>query len=193
MAQLGFNGGFDATQVDPSSTFDPVPPDDYLVQVINSEMKPTKDGQGQYLQLEMDILDGEYQGRKVFDRLNLLNNNPQTVEIAQRTLSAICHATGVLNVQDSEQLHFIPMIVKVVVKPAQGQYSASNEVKGYKPVNGGQQQGGGAPAPQQQRSQQQMQQPQQQQRPMQTQGQQATTQQQRPNNTGGTAPWKRGR
>jgi hypothetical protein len=35
------------------------------------------------------------QGRKIFDRLNLVNAEPdQAVEIAQRTLSAICHATG---------------------------------------------------------------------------------------------------
>lgn len=134
MASLGMN--FDANQVEPNGTFDPVPAGDYVLQIINSEMKSTKDGMGQYLSLEMDILEGEYAGRKVFDRLNLMNNNVQTVEIAQRTLSAICHATGVLNVADSEQLHFKPMVAKVVVKPPKDQYAASNEVKGYRPMNG---------------------------------------------------------
>ena len=64
-------------------------------------MRPTKDGGGQYLWLELDVLEGPLAGRKLFDRLNLVNASAQTVEIAQRTLSAICHATGRLQVQDS--------------------------------------------------------------------------------------------
>lgn len=141
MAQLGFNGGFDATQVAPAGTFEVLPADDYLVQIINSAMKATKDNAGQYLELEMDILDGPYQGRKIFDRLNLINANAQTVEIANRTLSAICHATGVMSVSDSEQLHFKPIVAKVTVKPARTaangkSYDAGNEVKGYRNPQG---------------------------------------------------------
>jgi len=34
----------------------------------------------------LDILDGQHKGRKIFDQLNLVNPNPTTVEIAQRTL-----------------------------------------------------------------------------------------------------------
>lgn len=179
MAQLGYQ--FDATQVDPTTTFDPVPPGEYVVQVINSEMKTTKDNAGQYLSLEMDIIDGAYQGRKVFDRLNLQNNNAKTVEIAQRTLSAICHATGVLNLSDSEQLHFKPVVAKVVVKPASGQYSASNEIKGYTAVNGQ----GATVVPLQQGQQQNRQGPQQ---------QPANQQQAQPKAAaagGGTPPWRR--
>ena len=134
MAALGQN--FDATQVAPSAPMETVPPGDYVVQIINSEMKSTKDNTGQFLWLEMDIIDGEFQGRKLWDRLNLVNNNAQAVEISQRALSAICHSTGVLNVQDSEQLHFKPMVASVKVKPPKGEYDASNEIKGYKPLNG---------------------------------------------------------
>ena len=65
------------------------------------------------------MLDGPYKGRKLFDRLNLVNANPVTVEIAQRTLSAICHATGRMQVQDSEELHLIPFIADVQVLAAE--------------------------------------------------------------------------
>ena len=47
------------------------------------------------------------------------------------TLSAICHAVGVMTPRTSQDLHDRPMMVKVKVKPADGQYSASNEVAGY--------------------------------------------------------------
>ena len=90
MARLGET--FDATTVEPNKPLEALPPGRYVVQIVNSEMRPTKDGMGQYLWLELDVLEGEYAGRKLFDRLNLINANPTTVEIAQRTLSAICHA-----------------------------------------------------------------------------------------------------
>ncbi len=125
MANLG--GTFDASQVDPSQPQELLPPGDYRVQIINSEMRVTKTGTGQYLWLEMDVLDGPHAGRKLFDRLNLINPSQQAVEIAQRTLSAICHATGRMQVKDSEDLHFQPVIVKVTVGK-----SGYNEVKGYK-------------------------------------------------------------
>ena len=129
MAQLG--GTFDATQVAPSQAFDVIPAGKYKVQITDSDMKPTKNGDGQYLWLEMEILDGEYQSRKIWDRLNLVNPNQQAVEIAQRNLSALCHATGKLHVSDSQDLHFIPVIASVKVRPAKGDYDASNEIRGY--------------------------------------------------------------
>ena len=132
MAQLG--GTFDATQVDPNQPHETLPPGDYRVQIVASEMRATKAGTGQYLFMEMEILDGAMAGKKLFDRLNLINPNRQAEEIAQRTLSAICHAVGRMQVSDSEELHFRPLAVKVVVDK-----EGYNQVKGYKTVgNAGQ-------------------------------------------------------
>ncbi|MBF0462243.1 MAG: DUF669 domain-containing protein [Magnetococcales bacterium] len=127
MAQLG--GTFDATQVDPNQPHETLPPGDYRVQIVASEMRVTKAGTGQYLFLEMEILDGAMAGKKLFDRLNLINPNRQAEEIAQRTLSAICHAVGRMQVTDSEELHFKPLVVKVVVDK-----EGYNQTKGYKAV-----------------------------------------------------------
>ena len=130
MAQLG--GTFDATQVDPNQPHETLPPGDYRVQIVGSEMRATKAGTGQYLFMEMEILDGAMVGKKLFDRLNLINPNRQAEEIAQRTLSAICHAVGRMQVSDSEELHFKPLVVKVVVDK-----EGYNQVKGYKAVANG--------------------------------------------------------
>ncbi|MBJ3778839.1 DUF669 domain-containing protein [Acuticoccus sp. 2012] len=80
------------------------------------------------------MLDGEHVGRKLFDRLNLVNANTQTVEIAQRTLSAICHATGKMQVTDSEQLHLIPLQADVTVQPPKNGYGESNKIR-YRPLD----------------------------------------------------------
>jgi hypothetical protein len=50
------------------------------------------------------------------------------VEIAQRTLSAICHATGKMHVSDSEELHMIPMTIQVKIKPPKNGYGESNAI-----------------------------------------------------------------
>lgn len=144
MAQLNF----DASSVAPAEAPEAIPAGWYNARVTNSEMKPTADGSGAYLQLELSIIDGGYANRKLFDRLNLQNKNPVAVEIGYRQLSAICHATGVIQVQDTQQLHGIPLKIKVGLRPAgpgtDGKYyEASNEVKGYKNINDTV---GGAPA-----------------------------------------------
>ena len=93
-----FDTSFDATSVEPTTAYELLPAGKYRAQIVESEMRVTKNGMGQFLWLMLDILEGEHKGRKIFDQLNLVNPNPTTVEIAQRTLSAICHATGKMQV-----------------------------------------------------------------------------------------------
>lgn len=137
MASL--NGTFDATEVAPAVPLEVLPPGKYLAQLIESEMLPTKAGDGQFLKLVFEVLEGPATRRKIFDQLNLVNRNDQTVEIAQRTLSAICHAVGQVQVSDSEQLHFKPLVVTLKVEPAgpdrHGVHrEARNKVAGYSPA-----------------------------------------------------------
>lgn len=130
MSQLNF----DATQIEPQSSFEPLPSGEYQVMIKESEMKPTRDGTGSYLQITLEVIDGNHKGRLLWDRLNLQNSNAVAVEIAQKQLSAICHAVNVLNVSDSAQLHNIPMIAKVAYRDARNGYDASNDVKAYKKI-----------------------------------------------------------
>ena len=127
MASFGHT--FDASTVEPNTGYDVLPPGKYLAQIVASEMRATKDGMGQYLYLEVDVIEGPYTGRKLFDRLNLVNGNPDAVQIAQRTLSSICRAVGKLQVTNSEQLHLIPLIADVRVRAAKGQYGESNSIR----------------------------------------------------------------
>lgn len=133
MAQL--NGTFDASGVDTSNNFDALPAGEYQVIITQSEFKMTKNGSGSYLELRQEVQDGQFRGRLLFDRLNLDNSNQKAVEIAQKQLAQICHAIGVMQVSDSEQLHNRPMVAIVKVRN-DPQYGTSNEVKGYKPLPG---------------------------------------------------------
>ena len=123
--------GFDANNVDPAESREPIPANWYKVVISASEEKPTKAQTGSYLNLTLEIIEGEHAGRKVFDLLNLNNPNQTAVEIAQRTLSSICRAVGVMTPRQSEDLHDKPMMAKISVKPAANGYDARNEIKEY--------------------------------------------------------------
>lgn len=125
---------FDARSVEPEQALDLLPVGWYPLAIDQSEPKPTKGGDGHYIELRFNVLEGQYAGRKVFTRLNIDNKNPQTVEIAFKQLSAICHATGVLQLQDTSQLHGIPLMGKVKISKGTGNYEDSNELAGYKPI-----------------------------------------------------------
>lgn len=127
--------GFDANTIEPNTAYEPLPAGWYECMIISSEEKPTKAMTGSYLQLGLQVVSGPSQNRQLIDRLNLNNPNSTAVDIAQRTLSAICRAVGVFTPSDSSELHDKPLMVKVAVKAASGDYSASNEVKGYEAVN----------------------------------------------------------
>jgi len=126
--------GFDANTVEPSAPYEPIAAGWYKAVFTSSEEKPTKAMTGSYLQLGVEVIEGQHQGRKLIERLNLKNPNPTAVEIAQRTLSSICHAVGVMTPKSGADFHDKPFMVKVAVKPGDGAYGPSNEIKEYAAV-----------------------------------------------------------
>jgi hypothetical protein len=124
--------GFNAHTVEPSESFDPIPAGEYLCVITASDEKPTKAGNGSYLELEFEVIDGPYKGRKLWDRLNLANPNELAVKIARATLSAICRAVGVMEPKDSCELHDLPLFVKVRVEKRADTDEPSNVIKGYR-------------------------------------------------------------
>ncbi len=123
--------GFDANEVEPNANFDPIPAGKYLAIIVASEMKPTRNGKGEYLQLELDILDGPHKGRKIWDRLVIKHPSEQTVKIARGALSSICRAVSVMAPRDSAELHNLPLVVSVGLKKREDTGELTNVVKGY--------------------------------------------------------------
>ena len=121
--------GFNASQVAPAPGYDVIPPGRYVAVITASEMKATRAGNGQYLELVFQIIEGEYKNRLLWLRLNLDNPNPVAVQIAQSELAAICRAVGVMQPKDSCELHNLPLVITVRQKTdADG---VRNEIKGF--------------------------------------------------------------
>jgi len=122
---------FNAEEVPEDKGFEPLPEGSYTAHIIQSDMKETRAGTGQYLELRIQILDEPYTGRLVFERLNLINPNETAVTIAQRTLADLCNAVGVSELEDSEELHGKEFQVKLAIQEGQGDYPPSNVVKKF--------------------------------------------------------------
>lgn len=135
MASFSFN----AANVAPQQSFTPIPAGTYVAQVTESEIKPTKNGTGQMMNLTLEVIDGQYKHRKVFGRINVVNQSAEAERIGQSQLSALCHATGVMQLQDTVQLHGKPVKIKVKVRVDEtGKYDDQNEVTGFESIAGGQ-------------------------------------------------------
>src|SRR5574343_311019 len=100
--QLNFN----ASGIDITNRYEALPAGDYLVMITDSEERATKAGDGKYLNLTLEVQDGPFQGRKLWDRLNLENPHAKAVEIAQRQPAQNCHAVGNMAPRESSELHF---------------------------------------------------------------------------------------
>lgn len=144
-------GSFDSNKVGEMRVFDALPEGDYLLRITESEMHPTNAGDGEYLKITFDVMTPGFEGRKIFNNLNLNNPNPKAVEIAGAELGAICKAVGKPVIQDSVELHGIPMMAHVKFidakpavepNPAQGikgskARPADNRITEYSPATGG--------------------------------------------------------
>ena len=129
MADLDFD--FDANSVPQDErSFDVLPAGDYLLQVIDSDLKDTRSGTGQQLILTLEVMDGPHANRKVWDRLNIRNQNADAQRIAQQSLADLCAAVGIQTLRNSEDLHFKPFRGKIAVRQDKsGEYGPQNVVR----------------------------------------------------------------
>lgn len=109
----------------------------YPAELVKSELKTTKDKKGKYLSFQFkvteDANDESSEGRFVFTNLNIVNANETAVKIAHSDLKAICEAVGHEGeLEDTVDLHNIPLMIKVSYKPETPDWPAKNEIKGYK-------------------------------------------------------------
>lgn len=124
----------------PEDEFSLLPDGDHLMQVIESDVEPTKNGTGTVLKLVFEIMDGPDARRRVWERLNIVNSNATAQGIAQRALAELVQAVGLASIDDSAELHFKPLMGTIYTRKGEGQYRDQNGVKKFR-------QAGAAPAP----------------------------------------------
>jgi hypothetical protein len=106
---------FDATAIDTTQRdYENLPDGTYRLEVIKSEVVPTKKGDGTRLNLVYAVIEPEdYKGRQIFGGINLENPNAVSQELGQKELASLCRAVGLAEIEDSDALHFIGFTAKI--------------------------------------------------------------------------------
>jgi hypothetical protein len=118
-----------------SNNFEPIPDGWYDATIVESSMKDTKAGTGEYIAVRYKIDGPSHQGRALFGNLNVKNPNPKAEEIGRQQLGEIMRAIGLVKVTNTDQLIGGQLSIKIVIKRDQ-QYGDGNDIKGFKAIAG---------------------------------------------------------
>lgn len=123
-----------------------LPDGKYTAIIVETDMKSTKDGNGQFLYIKFVITQGQYRDTEFEERLNLVNNNQTAVKIAYESLARLAKALGYDKLPaDSKDLHNKPvtLVLKTEAgKPYKDKEGVTREGKdrstiyGYEPASG---------------------------------------------------------
>lgn len=117
--------------------FEPIPAGWYNARITEAEVKSTKAGTGSYIKVRYDITGPTHQGRVIYGNINLSNPNQQAEQIGIQQLGSLARAIGLEVISDSDQLINRDVQIKLSIKKdTSGQYNDSNDVKGFKAVDG---------------------------------------------------------
>ncbi|MGX8677701.1 MAG: DUF669 domain-containing protein [Sphaerochaetaceae bacterium] len=122
----------------------------FKMQVTEAEVCQTSTGSGQYIKLTWKIMEGQYDGKTIVDRLNIRNVNAEAERIGRGQLASLISAMGMSECGDTDLLLYKPIMGKVgIEKDKTGQYEDKNKVISYAPAskNGPVVPAGVAPAP----------------------------------------------
>ena len=110
--------------------FQPLPAGWYSATINKADLKPTKDGTGQYIAIRYDITGPTHQGRVVFGNVNIRNKSEKAEAIGRAQLGDIMRSLGLTQVSDTDQLIGGSLQIKLDVKT--DDYGTKNEVKAFK-------------------------------------------------------------
>jgi hypothetical protein len=124
---------FDTAAAPPPDDYTPIPEGTYQSIISKAEIKPTRDETGKRLVVHFRVTGPTHAGRVIIRGFNVINKNPKAQEISRRELAQLLAAVDLVGERDMGQLVEKECDIAVVIKPAQGEYAASNDVKRFLP------------------------------------------------------------
>jgi len=120
---------FDPTTQEGNS-WDVLPVREYVAQVVEASIQQPNSGDGYYLALTWKIIEGDYEGRQVWQRITYLHSSEQAQTIGRKMLKDLCVATGVAEqVDDAEVFLFKPVRIRLgIERDKQGVYPDKNRI-----------------------------------------------------------------
>ncbi|MCF3934318.1 DUF669 domain-containing protein [Acuticoccus sp. M5D2P5] len=146
-------GAYDPNAEAGGGDFEAIPAGQYTACIIDAERAPqsTREGapdHGDVLKLTWKITEGEYANRLIWQRLNLWWTGPEEMfsertgkpynprKIAEGQFASIREAIGINSPKTTDEILERPCRITVKVRPATGQYRASNDISNVKALGG---------------------------------------------------------
>lgn len=134
---MKFDQTFNSQDLPEVASWAPIPDGWYRVSITGAILKPTKNGDGQYVSVSYTILGPQYEGRILFGNINIRNKNPKAQEIGLQNLNSIMRACGIVSLSDTDQLIGNNLEIKTKIQPEHDGYPASNNICGWRAIEGG--------------------------------------------------------
>ena len=126
---------FDPTTQEGNS-WDVLPVREYVAQVVEASIQQPHSGDGYYLALTWKIIEGDYEGRQVWQRITYLHSSEQAQTIGRKILKDLCVATGVAEQVDNAEV-FLFKLVRIrlgIERDKQGVYADKNRISRILPL-----------------------------------------------------------
>jgi len=120
-----------------------VPDGEYIVEIVDSELKPNKAGNGINFFLKYKTIEGQYIGAIIQDSCIFSHSNMMAENIGKRRIRLINEAIGLSVITDTAQ--YLGKVLKIRVEVEKVDGNAFLKVKDYEGVNGPAQQNVAAP------------------------------------------------
>ena len=112
--------GFDPHTTEASGSFksgqEPIPNGRYQAIATSADRKRTKSGNGWFWELTFTIAEGQYEGKTIVHRFNMVNPSEEAVAIGRSHLKRYLDSIGNLNPLDESELCNITVWIEVECK-----------------------------------------------------------------------------
>lgn len=126
----------DLPEAQAEGDFSPLPEGKYQATVVTAELKQTKAGTGQYIDIQWSITGPSHANRRIFDMVNIKNPSQVAEDIGRRQLGGLLRVAGIPVIRDTDQLVGVAATITLKIRKQAG-YKDSNSVTRYEPIAAG--------------------------------------------------------
>jgi hypothetical protein len=112
--------GFDPNTAEAAETFEgrqePIPNGKYKAVATTATRKHTKSGNGWFWELVFTLVEGEYEGKNVTHRFNMVNPSEEAVAIGRSHMKRYLDSIGNLEPKDESDLCHIAVFITIACK-----------------------------------------------------------------------------
>lgn len=112
-----------------------------IMRAIDIALKATKDNQGQFVDVQFEIMGGQFAGQKIFQKFNVVNANTTAQNIGRRELwnwigGVEGNKDGELLMSRIQRLEGQQFLGTVGIDKGSNGYEDKNKIKKFEPANG---------------------------------------------------------